>query len=179
MPKNGGLTQADVEIIIRQEMDKLQSHFKSLGCGSEVGCPMGKRHFQEHADKWSSDINDSKEYMKTNDEANRVTAGKLEIASSLLHEACADIKNMLQTFSLIKGDHEKRMDRLDSKLFSLDLKFWGVMVLLVSLAITAFWKGSEFTSSLSSSVKTINSVDRANQMRTENLMKEIIIYLKK
>lgn len=118
------MNQQEVNVLIQSEMNMLEERLKSLGCNTEIGCLAGKKHFQEHADKWASDIHNLKSYTKENDKENKVVRQKLSEVTIMLHDVIKDLSNLLKNYSSV----EKRVDRFDVKL-------WGVVVIILTLCI--------------------------------------------
>ncbi len=149
------MNQAEVSAIVREVMEKWRDQINALGCPTEVGCVAGKRHFQEHADKWASDIEDFKNYIKDNNAENKETTSKLSAMTIMLHDAIGELGATLKQV----GDLKVAFEKYDGKL-------WAIVMIILGLAVGTIWASYN----VSASVKQINSVDIKNQTSTETYM---------
>ena len=150
-----GMTQKETGELVQREISR---HFLSCETGTII-----KKHVQTHADKFDSDIYNLKEGQKN-------SANKLTEASIMLHDVISEFASLLKSHSETKEAHEDRMESHEKRMDRQDTRTWGIVLILISLAIGGMWVGNRMVNSVSK----INTVDADNQGSTETLFKVII-----
>lgn len=171
-----GLTQAETSNLIKAEIDKYAKTINALGCGSEVGCMAGKKHFQHHADKLESDINNLKTAQKENIEEHKMAASKMSEAATKLHDVARDFAQMTKDFLGLsktiddnKESANDKIDKVEKNLHWKDVQLWGIFSAVVIMCVAAVWSASS-AKQVQKSVSSINSVDIKNQISTETFL---------
>jgi hypothetical protein len=156
---NGGLTQPEVNAMIGDQIQRLENRFRSLGCGTEVGCIAGKRHEQMHAEKLNSDIENLKTFRTSTTEKEKIVANKFSEVLIMLNDVLGRMTEILHTVDR----NEKNVDKLDTRL-------WLFLSAVGLMCFGTIWATYTSMEKISASVKTINSVDIKNQVSTETYM---------
>jgi len=181
---NVGLSSAEVTALINDSIQQLDSKIDrmiALGCNSEAGCRAGKKHFQEHQDKWASDINNLKENRKAQEKENKDVSKKLSEVVIMFHDTIRDLSGVLKNVQELKNDltevKEKTIpeceERSERRIKIIDARLWGLLVIFLGALLGILWNGV----AVKNTVGKINSVDVKNQERTETWLKLMAGYV--
>ncbi|MCP4373010.1 MAG: hypothetical protein GY797_33620 [Deltaproteobacteria bacterium] len=166
-----GITQAEVEIMIKDQLDKHEHLIRELGCQSKTGCVAGKKHFQEHELKWSSDIYNLKTFHADQDTENKKTSSKLSEIANVFHDVVKDLSHLLKSFARMeddidsykieqKKDQDTKWKDQNKRINLYELRFWAMVAIIVAASLASVWR-------INTSVSNVNKVDLINQKSTE------------
>lgn len=158
-------------------MDNLKSleekvdQIKALGCNTEVGCFAGKKHFQEHADRWESDIYNLKEGQKYQEKENKEVSKKLSEVIIMFHDTIKDLSNVLRSVKELKTNVRdieteqipKSECRSEARIKGVSNRVWAIIMIFVGTMVGLIWNTLE----VKRSVSKVNQGDLNNQARTE------------
>lgn len=156
-----GLSQSEVSNLITLEIEKHKEKINSLGCNTEIGCMAGKKHFQMHEDKLTSDIFN----LKTGVTKLMGDSQRSEVQAA----------EMLVSFKDAVDQFREAIKEVNEKIKLTDARIWGVFTGILLLVIATIWANYN----IAHSVSKINSVDISNQANTEKFFQLIIEQLEK
>jgi hypothetical protein len=145
----------EVNELIEKQLKKYETKINALGCPTKIGCMAGKAHFQMHEDKLASDVNNFKNYIKSNDEDKRVSSLKLSEVTIMLHDVVANLANLLESYKEVKKTVQMVGNRL-----------WAIVTIILGLCIGTVWQMNR----TSKAVESVNKTDVENQTATETYM---------
>lgn len=171
---NNGLSFPEVHKMIQDNMRTLEKKIDIMvdsGCNTKVGCLAGKSHFQEHEDKWSSDIINLKEARKTQEKEGKEVSRKLSEVLIMFHDTIGQLNTVLKGVNELKinvKDVEKKQipkseERSEKRIKGIDNRLWAVITIFVVIMGGLIWNTLE----VKNSVKQVNLGDLQNQARTE------------
>jgi len=169
-----GLTHYEVDKMIREQLDKHDHLIREMGCQSKHGCLAGKKHFQEHELKWSSDLMNLKLFQEDQEQENKLISRKLSETANVFHDVVKDLSHLLNSSTKLEKKLDKYKIEMESdnqiqrkdqnkRIDVYELRFWLMVIVVVGACLTAVMK-------INTSVTKVNQGDLLNQKRTETML---------